>query len=475
MPKEKNDECFEMFIIYHEFLKLIFYTHERRTVRQSFKEQVRGNREMRVESIGPDAVLASSGQMQNPPASSSVLKHIPQVDADIAATLQNLETVRNQWNQNGASWTQIIRNNMDAFRSHFLDKTFHDFIGPVQHQRILDAGCGEGQLARQLAQQGARVTGVDLSSELIAAAKELETAQKLGIHYKVGSFTDLSDFKPRSFDKITSHMAIMDSPDLPKTLKAFERVLKPHGEVIMSIKHPFSTLADLSYRLTEGNQVELSYKGSYFDKTPHEKSFGFSDAANEKVSIRTIHYPRTLSDYVNQFRQAGFGNLHFEEPFPSAEAVQAKPHLARYQHYPSVLMIRAEKLGGPWHAAGITLLNGLSILGLALGLWHITINTVEAYRQAKNNTVDAVTSKWSVFGKTAGTFVTQVIKFAASCKLAAIGFGLGSTLFLAGSWPAIVAGIGIGVVFSMGGYHLLSKLFPDPVKQRPSEFISQTS
>ena len=36
-------------------------------------------------------------------------------------------------------------------------------LGDVSGRRVLDAGCGEGYLARILAARGARVTGIDLS------------------------------------------------------------------------------------------------------------------------------------------------------------------------------------------------------------------------------------------------------------------------------------------------------------------------
>lgn len=45
-------------------------------------------------------------------------------------------------------------------------------LGLVAGQRVLDAACGGGRYARALADRGMRVTGVDLSGELIQVARE---------------------------------------------------------------------------------------------------------------------------------------------------------------------------------------------------------------------------------------------------------------------------------------------------------------
>src|SRR5918999_3200494 len=57
-----------------------------------------------------------------------------------------------------------------------------DLLGDVSDRVVLDAGCGEGYLARILAARGARVTGIDLSPRLIDLARQKESDGVITYH-----------------------------------------------------------------------------------------------------------------------------------------------------------------------------------------------------------------------------------------------------------------------------------------------------
>ncbi len=48
-----------------------------------------------------------------------------------------------------------------------------ELLAPRAGERILDLGCGDGALTRQLSEVGASVVGVDSSAEMVAAAQAL--------------------------------------------------------------------------------------------------------------------------------------------------------------------------------------------------------------------------------------------------------------------------------------------------------------
>jgi 2-polyprenyl-3-methyl-5-hydroxy-6-metoxy-1,4-benzoquinol methylase len=57
------------------------------------------------------------------------------------------------------------------------------FIGEVAGQRICDLACGQGRVARHLADLGARVVGIDFSVKLLAIARRHEETKPRGIEY----------------------------------------------------------------------------------------------------------------------------------------------------------------------------------------------------------------------------------------------------------------------------------------------------
>ena len=57
--------------------------------------------------------------------------------------------------------------------------------------RVLDAGCGYGRIALPLARLGYRVEGIDLSSEMVQAARQAAREESLDVGFALGSMTEL--------------------------------------------------------------------------------------------------------------------------------------------------------------------------------------------------------------------------------------------------------------------------------------------
>src|SRR5436853_4279983 len=51
-----------------------------------------------------------------------------------------------------------------------LGEALIEILAPKPGERILDVGCGTGQLTREIAERGAEVLGVDVSPEMIGQA-----------------------------------------------------------------------------------------------------------------------------------------------------------------------------------------------------------------------------------------------------------------------------------------------------------------
>ena len=100
--------------------------------------------------------------------------------------------------------------------------------------RVLDVGCGAGLLSEALAGEGAEVTALDLSPELLDVARLhlLESGRQ--VDYRLVSVEDLAAQMPSEFDAITCMEMLEHVPDPSSVLRACASLLKPGGTLFVS-------------------------------------------------------------------------------------------------------------------------------------------------------------------------------------------------------------------------------------------------
>lgn len=99
------------------------------------------------------------------------------------------------------------------------------WLGAQAGERILDLGCGDGQLTQRIAETDAQVTGVDASPEMVAAARAR------GIAAEVGAAERLPHDKG-AFDAVFSNAALHWVRDQDAMLSEVKRVLRPGGRFV---------------------------------------------------------------------------------------------------------------------------------------------------------------------------------------------------------------------------------------------------
>jgi SAM-dependent methyltransferase len=100
--------------------------------------------------------------------------------------------------------------------------------------RVLDLGCGDGTTALPAARLGARVLGVDIAPNLVAAGNERALAAGLdNLRFQEGDASDLSDLVDDSFDLVVSIFGAMFAPRPLSVAAEMVRVTRPGGRIVM--------------------------------------------------------------------------------------------------------------------------------------------------------------------------------------------------------------------------------------------------
>ncbi len=99
---------------------------------------------------------------------------------------------------------------------------------------VLDLGCGDGTTALPAARLGAKVLGVDIAANLVAAANNRIKAEGLtNITVREGDATNLEGIPDESFDLVQSIFGAMFAPKPFDVAKEMVRVVRKGGRIVM--------------------------------------------------------------------------------------------------------------------------------------------------------------------------------------------------------------------------------------------------
>lgn len=175
-----------------------------------------------------------------------------------------------------------------------LGSSVVELLAPQPGQRILDVGCGTGQLTAQIVETGAKVVGLDNSPAMIEEARRLFPQ----IEFREA---DAHDFDvPEPFDAVFSNAALHWIKDPDRVMASIARALKSQGRVAVefggrgnvrfvvealekatrtilgeAVAHPwyFPTIAEFA-ALLERHQLEATYAALIDRPTPLEGEEG---------------------------------------------------------------------------------------------------------------------------------------------------------------------------------------------------------
>ena len=246
----------------------------------------------------------------------------------------NNQDIQNQADEPLQLWNNAandyIQNQMSEYNFH--TSVIDQLIGDVKNKEILDAGCGDGQYAKKLAEMGAIVIGIDGSTEMIHRA--CRNHPHPYITYKVMDLTKPLTLINGSSDIIIAQMVMMDLPEIETCISEFSRILRPDGWLIFSITHPCFFSSDWVMDETGAR----TYK----------KVTDYLSVKSESLFFwgKTIHYHRPLSYYFQYLEKNGFSVHSLHEPIPDMKGGEQDPDIMHHFRIPSFMVIKAGMLRG---------------------------------------------------------------------------------------------------------------------------------
>ena len=90
---------------------------------------------------------------------------------------------------------------------HIAISVVLDLAGEIAGHRVCDLACGQGIVAREVAERGASVCGVDVSNEMLQIARRYEREEPLGLVCLLDDARTLDRLESAAFDGVVCNMA----------------------------------------------------------------------------------------------------------------------------------------------------------------------------------------------------------------------------------------------------------------------------
>jgi ubiquinone/menaquinone biosynthesis C-methylase UbiE len=234
------------------------------------------------------------------------------------------------WDEHAQWWIDGFTDGADPeYVEQIIPLAVEELAG---RHKILDLGCGDGQIARALAAQGSDVLGVDPTQLHIDVAIE----RGGGPRYLLGGATKIPA-DDETFDAVVACLVFEHIDQMDEAMMEVARVLKPNGQFSFFLNHPLLQTPGSGWI----DDHIIDPPEQYWRIGPYLVETESIEEVEKDVYIRFIHRP--LSRYVNALISNGMTLERMVEPSPPAGFLARAPEYALAHTVPRLLYLRSTK------------------------------------------------------------------------------------------------------------------------------------
>jgi len=233
------------------------------------------------------------------------------------------------WERNAEWWQREFTGGADPEYEEQILPLVDRHLGSAR--RVLDIGCGEGQIARRLARQGVDVVGLDPTSSQVVEAQH----RGAGPVYAQSS-AELLPVRSGGFDAVVMCLVLEHLDPFEPAIHEIARVLEPGGRFVLMLNHP------LLQTPGSGWIDDHILEEQYWRVGPYLRDDARMEEVAPGVELPFMHRP--LSRYVQVMGEVGLLIDHMEEPAPPPGFLAAAWEYAEAASIPRLMVLCARRV-----------------------------------------------------------------------------------------------------------------------------------
>lgn len=182
-----------------------------------------------------------------------------------------------------------------------------DALGCIEGLHVLDVGCGEGFVARQIAAAGAAsVFGIDVSTQMVEQARQAANGfSACDLQFVAADAAVFQDFNRPFYDRAIAVFLFnyLRVEEMTQVMKQIKQRLTADGRFVFTVPHPA-----FAYLRSASPPFYFDSQGvDYFDSVDQTLEGEIWRRDGVAVPVRCVH--KTFADYFHSLRSAGFARM----------------------------------------------------------------------------------------------------------------------------------------------------------------------